>query len=113
MKKKKIYITIIFIVILLVIGGLFIYRVVSDQNKLTSEERTWINENINNVQNVYLVIDENIFSKDGTGVFNTFLQDFTNEYKININPINFEGEINNNTIKFNYTKMFFIKIIMY
>ncbi len=104
MKKKKIYITIIFIVILLVIGGLFIYRVVSDQNKLTSEERTWINENINNVQNVYLVKDENIFSKDGTGVFNTFLQDFTNEYKININPINFEGEINNNTIKFNYTK---------
>ena len=104
MKKKRIYITIAIVVILLVIGGLFIYRVVSDQDKLTSEERTWINENINNVQNVYLVKDENIFSKDGTGVFNTFLQDFTNEYKININPINFEGEINNDTIKFNYTK---------
>ncbi len=104
MKKKKIFISIFLTLILLIIWGIFLYRVLSNENKLTSEERTWINDNINNVQNVYVVKDENIFSKDGNGIFNTFLNDFEEEYKIEINPINFEGNIDNGTIKFNYTK---------
>ena len=104
MKKKKIYITVAFTFILLLIGGLFVYRILTNKDKLTSEERTWINDNINNIQNVYVIKDENIFSKDGSGVFNTFLNDFSEEYKININPINFEGNIEDNSIKFNYTK---------
>ncbi len=104
MKKKKIYITILIVVILLLIGGLFLYRFLTDKNKLTSKERTWINDNINNVQNVYVIKDANIFSKDGSGVFNSFLSDFTNDYKININPINIDDSNNNGNITFNYKK---------
>ena len=100
----KIYITSILVVILLVISGIFIYRIITNENKLSSEERTWINNNINNVQNVYVVKDENIFSKNDTSVFNSFLNDFANEYSITINPITFDGSVESGTINFNYTK---------
>ena len=106
MKKKKLYIPIICIAILLIIGGIFLYRVITNEDKLTSEERTWINDNINNVSNVQIVKDENIFSKDGSGIFNIFLDDLEKEYNIKTNPINFEEPDNttSNDIKFAYSK---------
>ena len=104
MKKKKWLIPIIIVLIVLLVGGVFTYKILSDENKLTSEERTWINGNINNVQNIYVVKDENIFSKDGHGVFYDFLNDFSKEYGININVITFLPDTEANYINLNYTK---------
>ena len=70
---------------------LYYFQILSDENKLTSEERTWINSNINNVQNIYVAKDENLFSKDGNGVFYDFLEDFETEYGLKINVVTFEN----------------------
>lgn len=102
MKNKKWIISGIIIILILAIVGI-IYGILNDENKLTSDERTWINNNINNVQNVYVVKDENVFSKDGHGVFYTFLEDFSEEYGINVNAINFDEGNNPDTINLNYT----------
>lgn len=102
MKKKRWIITSILVLLVLAIIGIISYKILTDENKLTSEERTWISENINNVQNVYVVKDKNIFSKDGIGVFYSFLNDFSEEYGIKINTINFNNE-ELNDINLNYT----------
>ena len=88
MKKKKWLISVIIVIILIISIGIFVYNFINDEKKLTSEERTWIDNNINNVQNVYVIKDENIFAQDGHGVFYKFLEDFQKEYGININIIN-------------------------
>ena len=91
MKKKKWLLPGIIGAILLIIISFIIFQILSDENKLTSEERTWINSNINNVQNIYVAKDENLFSKDGNGVFYDFLEDFETEYGLKINVVNFEN----------------------
>ncbi len=91
MKKKKWLLPGIIGAILLIIISFIIFQILSDENKLTSEERTWINSNINNVQNIYVAKDENLFSKDGNGVFYDFLEDFETEYGLKINVVTFEN----------------------
>lgn len=91
MKKKKWLLPGIIGAILLIISSFIIFQILSDENKLTSEERTWINSNINNVQNIYVAKDENLFSKDGNGVFYDFLEDFETEYGLKINVVTFEN----------------------
>lgn len=100
MKKKKIIIYSILSVVILLIIGIILFSILSNQNKLTSEERTWINQNLSKIQTVNVVKDANVFSKNGSGVFYTFLNDFSEEYGINFNIVPDE---NNNTY-FNYTK---------
>ena len=103
MKKKKWLIIIPLVIILLILGGTIIWRSLSDESNLTSEERTWINNSFNNVQNVYVVKDENIFSKGDNGVFYTFLDDFSKEYGININIVNSEAGVTGAGVSLNYT----------
>lgn len=88
MKKKKLYIYIVIGVIVLTLIGVITFKTLSNSNKFTSEERKWINSNINNVQNIYMVKDENLFSKNGSGVFYSFLSDFTKDYGVSFNVIN-------------------------
>jgi len=104
MKKKRWIISLIILVVLLGIIGITTYNILNDENKLTSEERTWINENINNVQNIYVVKDENAFSKEGSGVFYSFLNDFSEEYGINLNVVTFDNYSTPTGNNFNYTK---------
>ncbi len=105
MKKNKLKIIIPLIFVILIILGILFYKIINNDNKLSSEERTWISTNINNVQNVYVIKDENIFSKDGHGVFYDFLNDFSEEYGLNINVVTFdEGTNNSENNVFNYTK---------
>lgn len=105
MKKRKWLIpSIIIVVILIIIGGIFLYRNLNDATKLTSDERNWINSNINNVQNIRVIKNENAFSKDGHGVFYTFLDDFSNEYGLKVNAITFDEGNSEAGIKLNYTK---------
>lgn len=88
MKKKKLYIYIVIVVIILTLIGVITFKTLSNSNKFTSEERKWINSNINNVQNIYMAKDENLFSKNGSGVFYSFLSDFTKDYGVSFNVIN-------------------------
>ncbi len=91
MKKKK-WAIIGLIIFIFLVGGIFLYNFINDDTKLSSEERTWINSNINNINNIYIKNDENIFSKDGHGVFYNFLNDVKEEYGINFNVITNESD---------------------
>ncbi len=99
MKKKKWLFGAIGVVVVLIIGFI-IFKFLNNNNKLTSVERTWINNNINNVNNIYVESDENLFSKDGHGVFYDFLNDVTSEYGINFNYVTTNND--NNLIKLSY-----------
>jgi len=103
MKKKKnlIYGVLAFIVVLIIV--IITINVLGNENKLSSEERTWINDNINTVQNINVSKDLNIFSKDGSGVFYTFLNDFSNEYGIQLNIVTVDDN-NSNSTSLSYTK---------
>ena len=103
MKKKKWFLITPLLVLIIIIGSFTIYKVLTDKSNLTSEERTWINSNINNIQNVYVVKDENIFSKDGHGVFYTFLDDFKNEYGISVNVVSVPENTMQTGVNLNYS----------
>jgi len=102
MKKKKYILYGILILVVLTIISIVTISILKDENKLTSEERTWINDNINNVQNINVIKDLNVFSKNGSGVFYTLLDNFSNEYGINFNIVT--EEENDNNSYFSYTK---------
>jgi len=96
MKNRKSVIITIAIILSIVIIGLITYNVLSDDNKLSSSEKRWINNNINTVHNVNVVNDINVFGNTGTGVFYDFINDLELEYKLQINPVTFNyGEIVN------------------
>ncbi len=94
MKSKKSVIITIVIILFVVIVGLVAYRILTDENKLTSSERKWINNNIDKVQNINVVNDVNVFGNTGTGVFYEFLNDFKSEYGLEVNPVTFNYEEN-------------------
>lgn len=103
-KKKKIIISIISLVVLLIGGYLFI-SYISDENRLSGEEKRWINDNINNINNIYVSKDSNIFSNNGTGVYYDFLSSLDNEYGIKTNPITVDKESVTSNLKFDVTKV--------
>lgn len=103
-KKKKIILSVIGLIILLV--GLTIFlNYINDENRLSSTEKRWINNNINNVNNIYVSKDSNIFSNNGTGVYYDFLNDLENEYSIKTNPITVDKESVTSNLKFDVTKV--------
>lgn len=102
MKKKRYIISGIIIFILILIASIITISILNDKNKLTSGERTWINENINNVQTISVVKDANIFSKDGSGVIYTLLNELSEEYELKLNIVPSSKNTNDNY--FNYTK---------
>ncbi len=114
MKKKKKLIAISSIIIVILLGiGIALFLINNKDNKLTVNERNWINNNINSVQNINIINNANVFGKNAEGVFYDFLNDFSLEYKMQLNPITynygntFEGitlalknEINANDLPF-------------
>ncbi len=96
MKNKKSVIIFSGVLIVLVLVGLITYRILSDDNKLTSSEKKWINDNINTVKNINVVNDVNIFGSTGMGIFYDFIKDLEMEHKIKLNPVTFNyGEVIN------------------
>ena len=96
MKNKKSVIITIAAILAIVIVGLITYNVLTDDDKLTSLEKRWINNNLNTVQNINVVNNVNIFGNTGIGVFYEFLNDLELEYKLQINPVTFNyGEMVN------------------
>lgn len=86
--KKRLY-TIIGIVIVVLFISVFVYRFVSDKNKLSKSEKNWINDNLSIVQNINVINNANVFGDNGTGVFFDFLKDFQSEYRLKVNPVTF------------------------
>lgn len=86
--KKRLY-TIIGIIIGVIVISIFIFKFVSDKNKLTKKEKNWISNNLNVVQNIYVLNNANVFGDNGTGVFYDFIKDFQTEYRLKINPVTF------------------------
>ena len=90
MKNKIKYILITIVVIAIVAGiSVFVYNTINDKNKITVEEKKWINNNISNLQSVNIVNDVDVFSHSGYGVYYDFISDFSKEYQIKINPITY------------------------
>ncbi len=104
MKKKKWLIPSFLMILIIIVAGVITYRFLTDETKLSSEERSWISTNINNVQNINVIKDKNLFSKDGKGVFYDFLSHFNEQYGLKLNPILYENDNDVTGVKLNYTK---------
>ena len=96
MKNKLRYIIIGIIALIVVIFvGLFIYNTLNDENKITVNEKKWINANLSTLQNTYVINNSSIFADNGYGVFYDFMSDFSKEYSVKINPITYNYGENN------------------
>ena len=90
MKDKKKLIIIILSSIAAILLGIAIFSFFSDENKLTKSEKTWIANNLNTVQSIYVINNANVFGDNGSGVFYDFIKDLQTEYRLEINPITFQ-----------------------
>ncbi len=87
MKKK---IIIISVVLLLGVGGVcwYFFR---DSNRLNQYEKEWITDSVNKVTNINVVNDENIFGKNGKGIFYSFVNDLGEKYNLKFNNITYKN----------------------
>lgn len=83
--KRKIFVLLAGVILIAL--GIGIYMNLTNSNRLTSEEKRWINDNTSNIQNVNIINDVNVFGKVGEGLYYSFLEDFTATYEIKFNPI--------------------------
>ena len=85
-KNKKRIIAVAVIGIVIILAVITIFYLSRDENKLNIIEKQWINNNSKIVQNIGVKNSSNIFGKDGSGVFFDFIEDFSAEYDLTINP---------------------------
>lgn len=93
MKKRKTLI-IIFIIVLLIAVAVYLF-INKDSNKITLNEKNWINANSKKINDIYVKNDLNVFSAKGNGVFFEFINDFSKEMDLTINPITISNNSNN------------------
>lgn len=104
MKKNKKKFIILGIVLLVVIIGIFVVlNIIKDDNKLNILEKQWINNNSKIVYNIGVKNDVNVFGNEGTGVFYDFIEDFSNEYDLTINPTTYTNNKSSESIYFRVT----------
>lgn len=87
-KKKSLLITIV-ILILVISLGLFLYFYFTNPNRLTSKEKRFLAENSSVVQNIGILNNVNLFGNSGAGVFYDFLDDFSKEHDLKLNPVTY------------------------
>ena len=87
----KRYAVIFIALIVLGIGLFYLIRFVSDKNKLTTFEKKWISENKNNVSNVSVLDDLDVFGKNGSGVFYDIIDAISEEHELKINPVTYKS----------------------
>ncbi len=108
MKKFEINKRVVLIILLalIVISGVifFTIRILNDENKLSVEEKEWITENINTVQNINVPNNLDVFGKNGSGVFFDFVKSVEEEYGIDINEVTYNvgEEISGNAFRVVY-----------
>lgn len=105
-KNKKIKITLIIVIAVLLIIGFFVYNYFRDENKLTYSEKEWINNKASTVINVNVLNNVNVFGNEGNGVFFDFIKDFSKEHNLSINERSFQlGDEKSNDISFDVKKV--------
>ena len=101
MKTKKIALIGVICVLALVALGVILY-IVKNANGLTINEKNWLDEarQSNQVININVINDADVFGSNGSGVFYDFINDFKNDYSVNINEItyNYGNTINGITL---------------
>lgn len=92
MKRKKLII-IILLAILIVIATLIVsLNILNDKQRLSVNEKQWLNANKNNVISINVINDLNVFGKDGNGVFFEFLNSLSENYNIEVNPVIYNSD---------------------
>lgn len=84
-KTKRIVISIIVILLIIVLSVFGYYKFFYDSSRLSIKEKEWITGNLNKVISVGVPANVNNFSKDGNGIFYDFLDDFSKKNGLNIN----------------------------
>ncbi|MFA6753309.1 MAG: GGDEF domain-containing protein [Bacilli bacterium] len=105
MKKfKKIFITVLSIIIVISLGLFIFYNYFYDENKLSIKEKEWIADNKNNLIDINIPNKLNIFGYNGAGVFFDFLDDLEKEYLIKFNKVAQDNNILENDLGFYINK---------
>ena len=91
MKNRNRIITIVAVALVVVISiclGCYFYF---QADRLTVEEKKWIDASSksNQLININIINDANIFGNDGSGVFYSFLDGFASKYKLSINKVTY------------------------
>lgn len=94
MKKKKILLVVLIIIVIIGISIVVVRNIINDENRLTVNERQWINNNKNNIVSINVINDLNIFGKEGSGVYFDFLDSLAEKYELEINPVTFNSNEN-------------------
>lgn len=113
MKKKTKIIIIILAVLALLIGGIIVYKTFSDNTRLNIIERNWINDNLSTIQNINVLNDNSVFGNTGSGVYFDFLEDFSDEYGIEINPVASKSGDNPSGLSLGYSNTYGDKDIVF
>ncbi len=92
MKNRNRIITISIIAVLVIIAislGCYFYF---QANRLTIEERKWIDSTSKSSQviNINVLNNADVFGSNGTGVFYDFLNDLSSKYNLNINRVTYD-----------------------
>ena len=76
MTKKQVIITSITLIVILILGWVFYYFFLNQDEKstLTIVEKKWIEKNKNNIVDIGIINNIPIFNYDGEGVFFEFIK---------------------------------------
>ena len=91
MKKKKILLIILILIVVIGISSLTVFKILNDKDRLSVNERQWINNNKNNVISINVINDLNVFGKNGSGIYFDFLEALSEKYEFEINPVTFNA----------------------
>ena len=62
-------------ILALAILSIVIVKYLKDPTRLSVEEKSWVNKNINNAVNIMVLNDDEIFGNAGNGVFYNLIED--------------------------------------
>ena len=90
MRKKILTIGGIVLTILLIVGGLYLFFNKENKYKYTIDEQKWLEENKNNIIDLYMPSDIAVLTSSGNGVLFDFVDYFTKDAKVKINPVAYQ-----------------------
>lgn len=102
-KKRNAIITIVFLSIILLSGGIFfILNYSVDDNSLTILEKKWLTDSANQIVDVQVYNNIPVYGYNGNGIIFDFLDYFTDKYAISFNKISYNigDEIKDKEIAF-------------
>ena len=92
MTKKQVIITSITLIVILILGWVFYYFFLNqdEKSKLTIVEKKWIEKNKNNIVDIGIINNIPIFNYDGEGVFFEFIKKIEKDTGLEFNEISYD-----------------------